>query len=72
MDWLPTFAAVAGDSEIKEQLKTGLKLGARDYKVHLDGYNLLPLLTGKEKKGQIFEIDKIKTKRKPKLVPSLV
>ncbi len=47
MDWLPTFAAVAGNPDVKEQLLKGKKIGARSYKVHLDGYNSLPLLTGK-------------------------
>lgn len=48
MDWLPTFLAAAGDTEIKENLKKGgVKAIGRDYKVHLDGYNILPLLTGK-------------------------
>ncbi|WP_254441632.1 MULTISPECIES: arylsulfatase [unclassified Ruegeria] len=48
MDWLPTYLAVAGDPDIKEKLKTGYSSSGmgRDYKVHLDGYNILPLLTG--------------------------
>jgi arylsulfatase A-like enzyme len=48
MDWLPTFLAAAGEPDIKEKLLTGYKNKAmgRDYKVHLDGYNILPLLTG--------------------------
>jgi arylsulfatase len=36
---------------VKEQLKKGLKVGDTTFKVHLDGYNLLPLLTGKEKES---------------------
>jgi arylsulfatase len=47
MDWLPTFAAVAGNPNIKEQLLNGKTMMGRNYKVHLDGYNSLPLLTGK-------------------------
>jgi arylsulfatase len=48
MDWLPTFAAAAGKGDIKEDLLDGYTSSAmgRDYKVHLDGYNILPLLTG--------------------------
>ena len=46
MDWLPTFAAAAGDDDIKERLLDSTKLGGRKYKIHLDGYNMLPLLTG--------------------------
>lgn len=48
MDWVPTFLAAAGEPDIKEKLLKGdvSSLG-RTYKVHLDGYNLLPMLTGK-------------------------
>jgi len=56
MDWLPTFLAVAGDADIKGKLLTGHKAIGRDYKVHLDGYNFLPFLTGKEKAGPRDEI----------------
>ena len=43
-DMLPTLVAAAGNPEAKAQLLKGAKLGDRDYKVHLDGYNLLPAL----------------------------
>jgi arylsulfatase len=56
MDWLPTFMAAAGDADIKEKLLKGHKAIGRDYKVHLDGYNFLPYLTGKENKGPRKEI----------------
>ncbi len=56
MDWLPTFLAVAGDPDIKEKLKKGIRANGRDYKVHLDGYNILPLLTGKTDKSPRKEI----------------
>ncbi len=46
MDWAPTFAAAAGDPNLKEDLLKGTKLAGKSYKVHLDGYNSLPLLTG--------------------------
>ncbi|MEE4173805.1 MAG: arylsulfatase [Xanthomonadales bacterium] len=48
MDWLPTFAAVAGKDDIKADLMDGYRSSAlgRRYKVHLDGYNILPMLTG--------------------------
>ncbi len=47
MDWLPTFLAAAGEPEIKEKLKKGgVEAIGRSYKVHLDGYNILPMLTG--------------------------
>jgi hypothetical protein len=47
LDWLPTLAAAAGDSNITEQLLKGVKLGDRTYKNHLDGYNQMELLLGK-------------------------
>lgn len=45
-DMLPTLAAAAGDVSIKEDLLKGRKLGARSYKVHIDGHNLMPALQG--------------------------
>jgi arylsulfatase A-like enzyme len=48
-DWLPTFLAAAGEPDIIEKLKKGHKAGAEgntEYKVHIDGFNLLPYLTG--------------------------
>ena len=57
MDWLPTYLAAAGDSEIKEKLKKGgVQAIGRTYKVHLDGYNFLPHLTGQEETGPRNEI----------------
>ncbi|MBX5460844.1 MAG: arylsulfatase [Steroidobacteraceae bacterium] len=50
-DWLPTFLAMAGEPAIAEKLRKGYKAGGRTFKVHLDGYNLLPYLTGKEEKS---------------------
>ncbi len=50
-DWLPTFLAVAGDPEISNKLLKGHKAGDMTYKVHIDGFNLLPYLTGQEKKS---------------------
>jgi len=46
MDWLPTLLAAAGESDIKEKLLKGYKAGSKSFKVHLDGYNFLPYLTG--------------------------
>ena len=58
MDWLPTYLAAAGDPSIKEKLMAGYSSPAmgRDYKVHLDGYNILPLLTGETDKSPRNEI----------------
>jgi arylsulfatase len=49
LDWMPTIVAMAGDSDIKEKLLNGHKIGHKTFKVHLDGHNLMPYLTGKEK-----------------------
>ncbi len=46
LDWMPTLLAAAGVPDVKEQLLTGMKVGDTTFKVHLDGYNQLPLLTG--------------------------
>jgi arylsulfatase A-like enzyme len=51
MDWLPSFLAAAGEPNIVEKCKKGHKAGKKTFKVHLDGFNLLPYLTGKEKKS---------------------
>jgi arylsulfatase len=58
MDWLPTFAAAAGDDKIKDKLMKGYTSKAldREYRVHLDGYNFLPFLTGKTDEGARKEI----------------
>jgi arylsulfatase len=45
-DWLPTFLAAAGQPDIVEKLKAGHSIGDMTFKVHIDGFNLLPYLTG--------------------------
>jgi len=56
MDWLPTFVAMAGDANVKENLKKKKKRRQKGFRVHLDGYNFLPYLTGQEEKGPRKEI----------------
>jgi len=59
MDWLPTFLAAAGNETIKEDLLDGVtvdEMAGRDYRVHLDGYNLLPMLTGETDESPRNEI----------------
>jgi arylsulfatase len=48
-DFIPTFAAAAGEPDLVAKVKKGYKIGDTTFKVHLDGYNLLPFLSGKEK-----------------------
>ena len=43
--------AAAGDSEIKNKLLKGHNVGGKNFRVHLDGYNFLPYLTGSEEQG---------------------
>lgn len=51
LDWMPTLMAAVGEPKVVEQLKKGRVFGDSNYKVHLDGHNFLPYLTGKEKSG---------------------
>jgi len=50
-DFIPTFAAAAGEPDLVEKVKKGYKIGNTTFKVHLDGFNLLPFLSGKEKES---------------------
>jgi arylsulfatase len=50
-DMLPTLLAAAGAPDIKDKLLKGCKVGDKTFKVHLDGYNLLPLLKGEVKES---------------------
>jgi arylsulfatase len=50
-DWLPTFLAAAGEPDVVAKLKHGHQAAGRTFKVHIDGYNLLPYLTGQEAKS---------------------
>jgi len=51
LDWAPTLLAAAGVPDVAEQLKKGMKVGDSTFKVHLDGHNVLPLLTGETKES---------------------
>ena len=60
-DWLPTFLAAAGEPDIIEKLKAGHTIGDTTFKVHIDGYDLVPYLTGEvdksPRKGLIYFSD---------------
>jgi arylsulfatase len=45
-DWLPTFLAAAGEPDIKEKLLDGHQVGDETFRVHLDGFDMLPYFTG--------------------------
>src|SRR6476661_8173113 len=50
-DWFPTFLAMAGEPDVVEKAKKGYQAIGRTYKNHIDGYNLVPYLTGKQAKS---------------------
>jgi arylsulfatase len=60
-DWLPTFLSMAGEPDIIRKLQQGHGVGGKKFKVHIDGYNLLPFLTEKgtrsPRKGFIYFSD---------------
>jgi arylsulfatase len=51
LDWMPTLLAAAGDPDVTNKLHKGMKVGSKQAKVHLDGYNQLPYLTGQQPKS---------------------
>jgi arylsulfatase A-like enzyme len=50
-DFIPTFAAAAGEPHLVEKVKKGYKIGDKTYKVHLDGVDLTPYLKGDVKES---------------------
>jgi len=50
-DWLPTLLAAVGEDDIVEKLKAGHTANGTDWKVHLDGYNFMPLFKGEVERG---------------------
>jgi len=50
-DMLPSLAAAAGEPDVVEKLKKGYKSGNKNFKVHIDGYNLIPFLKGEVKEN---------------------
>ncbi|GLK84045.1 hypothetical protein GCM10017653_21150 [Ancylobacter defluvii] len=51
LDWFPTLLAAAGEPDIKQKLLQGTSIGGKTFKVHLDGYNQLPYVTGQQEHG---------------------
>ena len=70
-DMLPTLLAAAGDTDVKEDLLKGRKVGGTTYKVHLDGYNLLPALKGEARVAAqgVHLLDRRRQRRRPALRP---
>jgi arylsulfatase A-like enzyme len=48
LDWCPTLLAAAGGPDVKQKLLSGYEAAGKTFKVHLDGYNQLPYLTGQQ------------------------
>jgi len=55
-DMLPTILAAAGEPNIKEELLKGKQVGDKNFKIHLDGYNMLPFFKGEVKESPRKEI----------------
>ena len=54
-DWMPTFVAAAGDSDVTAKLLKGMQVGDKTFKTHLDGYNFVPYFRGEVAKGPRHE-----------------
>ena len=50
-DWLPTFASVAGETNIKERLAKGTLINGRSYRNYIDGYDQWDYIIGKSKES---------------------
>ena len=48
-DMLPTLLAAVGDPDVATKLRKGHRAGDKTFKVHLDGYNLLPYFKGESR-----------------------
>ena len=51
LDWVPTLLAAVGEPDIADKLKKGHSAAGKTFRVHLDGHNFLPYLTGNAKQG---------------------
>jgi arylsulfatase len=50
-DLIPTFCAAGGDPDVVSKCATGYRAGAKEFKVHLDGFNLMPFFRGEQAEG---------------------
>ena len=51
LDWVPTLMHAAGVTDVADKLKKGYSAADKQFKVHLDGYDFLPYLTGQEQQA---------------------
>ncbi len=64
-DMLPTLMAAVGEPNIVDKLKNGLKVGDQTYKVHIDGYNLMPYLKGEIERVAAQGLPLLERRRQP-------
>ncbi|MFZ0854570.1 MAG: arylsulfatase [Hyphomicrobiaceae bacterium] len=50
-DLIPTFAAAGGDPDVVEKCRRGSQIGTKTFKIHLDGFNLVPFFKGEVKES---------------------
>ncbi len=50
-DWLSTLLSAAGEADINQKLLKGHKAGERNFRVHIDGFNMLPYFSGQTEKS---------------------
>ena len=65
-DWLPTLLAAAGEPDIKEKLLKGHEAAGKTFKVHLDGFNQLPYLTGQVEQEPAAGVLLLQRRRRPR------
>ena len=71
LDWFPTLLAAAGDTDDQGAAAQGLaSVGGKTFKVHLDGYNQLPYLTGQQPKGRAQRVRLLQRRRRAGRVPA--
>ncbi|MFO0870707.1 MAG: arylsulfatase [Pirellulales bacterium] len=50
-DWMPTLLAAAGEPDVAEKLKKGHQANGRNFRIHPDGFNMLPYFKGEVKES---------------------
>ena len=70
LDWFPTLLAAAGDATIKDRLLNGANIDGTTFRVHLDGYNQLDYLTGKNPKSRAHRLRLFRRRRRSRRLPS--
>ena len=69
MDWFPTLLAAAGDPDVKDELLAGKQIGDKTFKVHLDGYNQLPLPDRRDRQERPQRVPLLRRRRPARRLP---